>query len=323
MSEPKKSTPLLQVKGLKKYFSTKNQSKNAAHGPVRAVDGISFEISEGETLGLVGESGSGKSTAGRSVLRLIEPTEGEIFYRGENLLRVSSQKLRTLRREMQIIFQDPFAALNPKKRIGSILEEPFAIHNIGGKQKRKESALRLLKKVGLSEDHAGRFPHEFSGGQLQRIGIARAIALKPRFIVADEPVSSLDVSIQAQIINLLSDLKQEMGMAYLFISHDLAVVNHFCDRVAVLYLGKIVELATRERLYSAPSHPYTEALLSSVPGLETGGRIAIQGEVPNAADPPKGCAFHTRCPIKEKECEHRSPQLKEISPGHFVSCLLR
>ena len=271
----------------------------------------------------MGESGSGKSTVGRSVLRLIEPTEGGIFYRGENLLSVSPQRLRVLRRDMQIIFQDPFAALNPKKRISSIIEEPFVIHNIGNKQERKENALHLLKKVGLSEDQAGRFPHEFSGGQLQRIGIARAIALKPRFIVADEPVSSLDVSIQAQIINLLSDLKQEMGMAYLFISHDLAVVNHFCDRVAVLYLGKIVELATRDRLYSAPSHPYTEALLSAVPGLEAGGRIAIQGEVPNAADPPKGCAFHTRCPIKEKDCEHRPPQLKEISPGHFVSCLLR
>jgi len=319
MTEP----PLIEARNLTKHFPPGNLG--AKGHPVRAVDGISFTLREGETLGLVGESGSGKSTAGRALLRLIEPTAGEILYRGEDLVQLPPARMRALRREMQIIFQDPFAAVNPRRRLGRIVEEPFEIHGIGGREERREKVRQLFKQVGLPDDHMERYPHELSGGQLQRVGIARAIALGPRLVVADEPVSSLDVSIQAQVINLLLDLRQSLGIAFLFISHDMAVVEHFCDRVAVMYLGKIVEIASRDRLYTASRHPYTEALMSSIPTLAAGAknRKVIQGEVPSAAAPPSGCAFHTRCPIREKRCQEEAPELRESAPGHFTACFLR
>ena len=317
---------LLEVRQLKKHFSAGGGGLGKSKLNVRAVDGISFTLKEGESLGLVGESGCGKSTAARAILRLVEPTSGEVLYRGKNLAHLSRQEMRPLRREMQIIFQDPNASLNPRRRIGSILEEPFKIHDAAGKTGRKERVAQLLKKVGLAPEHARRFPHEFSGGQLQRVGIARAIALDPHLIVADEPVSSLDVSIQAQVINLMQDLKETMNISYLFISHDMAIVEHFCDRVAVMYLGKIVEIATSEKLYADPRHPYTSALLSVIPKMESGRDeqpLLIKGDIPSPANPPSGCAFHTRCPIKEKICETTVPELKEVEPGHFSACLLK
>lgn len=322
MTTPSPSAHLLEVKHLKKHFSVGAKSDLN----VRAVDGISFNIKPGETLGLVGESGCGKSTAARAILRLLEPTAGEVLYQGKNLTDLSPGDMRALRQEMQIIFQDPSASLNPRRRIERILEEPFIIHNIADKPERKERVVHLLNKVGLTAEHARRFPHEFSGGQLQRIAIARAIALSPRLIVADEPVSSLDVSIQAQVINLMQDLKETMNISFLFISHDMAVVEHFSDRVAVMYLGKIVEMTTSEKLYRDPRHPYTQALLAVIPRMESGRDKQpplIKGDIPNPANPPSGCAFHTRCPIKEKQCEITVPELKEVEPGHFISCMLR
>ncbi len=317
---------LLEVRNLKKYFSTEGNAFGKSPRLVRAVDDITFSLKEGETLGLVGESGCRKSTAARAILRLVQPTSGEVFYKGKNLSDLPHKEMRALRKEMQIIFQDPFASLNPRRRIGKILEEPFDIHGYKDKREKKERVAELLEKVGLSSSHIDRYPHEFSGGQLQRVGIARAIALHPRFIVADEPVSALDVSIRAQVINLLLDLQETMGISYLFISHDLAVVRYFCDRVAVMYLGKIVESAPSESLYKTPRHPYTEALLSAIPSMGTGARKQrpkIKGDLPSAADPPGGCAFHTRCPIKEKRCEESVPELKETAPGHFAACFLR
>jgi len=310
------NAPLLKVDALKKVFP----------GGVRAVDGISFSIAAHGTLGLVGESGCGKSTAGRTILRLIDPTSGRIAFDGRDITHLSHNALRPLRRDMQVIFQDPFASLNPRMTVGRILEEPFRIHNVGTPAEYPDRVAELLRRVGLSADDARRYPHEFSGGQRQRIGIARAVALKPRFIVADEPVSALDVSIQAQILNLLRDLQDEMGLAYLFISHDMAVVETFCDRVAVMYLGKIVELAGSADLYAAPRHPYTEALLNAIPrmnGTRSTETKIIPGDVPSASDPPAGCGFHTRCPIKEKHCETEEPELKEVAPGHWVACHLR
>lgn len=308
--------PLLQVINLKKHFA----------GGVRAVDGVSFSLEKGETLGLVGESGCGKSTMGRTLLRLTEATAGKILYNGVDLVPLTHRQLQPLRKEIQIIFQDPYASLNPKKTIGSILAEPFLIHGVSPQKQNGEEIVELLEKVGLSADHRKRYPHEFSGGQRQRIGIARAIALKPKFIVADEPVSALDVSIQAQIINLLRDLQESMGISYLFISHDMAVVEHMCDNVAVMYLGKIVEMGPADTLYSAPLHPYTQALLAAIPPMGTGqdkSRRLIRGDVPNPANPPSGCAFHPRCPIKEAQCETLAPELKEAAPGHTVACFLR
>jgi len=310
------TVPLVDVRNLKKYF---------ANG-VRAVDGISFTLSAGQTLGLVGESGCGKSTVGRVILRLTEPTSGRVIFNGIDLAKLSPPALRVLRKEMQIIFQDPFASLNPRMTAGRILEEPFLIHGHRDRHENKERVAELLRQVGLSPDHRNRYPHQFSGGQRQRLGIARAIALNPKFIVADEPVSALDVSIQAQILNLLQDLQARMGLAYLFISHDLAVVRHLCDRVAVMYLGKLVEIADTEALHTTPRHPYTEALLAAIPKLDPRApriRPDIQGDPPSASHPPSGCAFHTRCPIKEKQCEEQTPELKEVAPGHFVACHLR
>jgi oligopeptide/dipeptide ABC transporter ATP-binding protein len=326
MTTQLKPTPpiLLKVKNLKKHFQAKDSSGTTQ--TVYALNGISFILREGETLGLVGESGCGKSTAARTILRLIEPTAGEIFYREQNLLALGQNKLRSLRKEMQIIFQDPFASLNPRKQIGKILEEPFDIHGFTDPTEIQERVAWLLDKVGLSSDQVDKYPHEFSGGQLQRIGIARAIALNPSMVVADEPVSALDVSIRAQVINLLLDLKESMQISYLFISHDMAIVRRFCDRVAVVYLGKIVELADSESLYNVPQHPYTEALLAAIPSIDPESKkecVKIKGDLPNAMNMPKGCAFHTRCPIREKRCEESIPQLKETRPGHHVACFLR
>lgn len=308
----------MEVKNLKKHYS------GGLKTTVRAVDGISFSLKKNETLGLVGESGCGKSTAGRAVLRLVEPTSGEVVYKGKNLLRLPPAEMRSLRKEVQIIFQDPYASLNPKMTIGRILEEPFRIHNVGSKAERKEKVVELLRRVGLSSDHIDRYPHEFSGGQRQRIGIARAVALHPEFIVADEPVSALDVSVRAQILNLLRDLQDTLGISYLFISHDMGVVEYFCDRVAVMYLGRFVELADRASLYTSPRHPYTQALLAAIPTMEVEKRrepLIVKGDVPTSA--PSGCAFHTRCPIKEQHCAEAVPDLKEVAPGHFVACHLR
>jgi len=314
---------LLEAKSLKKHFQVK--TSNQGIKTVHALNGISFVLHEGETLGLVGESGCGKSTAARTILRLVEPTSGEVFYKNQNLINVKNNKLRSLRKEMQIIFQDPFASLNPRKRIRKILEEPFDIHGFTSSKEKHERIAWLLERVGLLPDQVEKYPHEFSGGQLQRIGIARAIALSPSLIIADEPVSALDVSIRAQIMNLLFDLKQSMQISYLFISHDMTIVRHFCDRVAVMYLGKIVEIADSYSLYKNPSHPYTEALLAAVPSIDLERkkqRLKIKGELPNAMDMPQGCAFYSRCPIREKRCEQSIPELKEIKPGHQVACFL-
>ena len=313
---------LLEVKNLTKHF----QVRVPNHGvqTVHALNGISFLLREGETLGLVGESGCGKSTAARAILRLVEPTSGEVFYRNHDLLALKKNELRSLRKEMQIIFQDPQASLNSRKSIKNILEEPFAIH---GLTKSKEGKVEeLLEKVGLTTEQAEKYPHELSGGQLQRIGIARAIALNPSLIIADEPVSALDVSIRAQIINLLFDLKESMQISYLFISHDMTIVRHFCDRVAVMYLGKIVEIADSASLFSNPRHPYTEALLAAVPSIDLDKKkenLKIKGDLPSSIDMPKGCVFYSRCPIKEKKCEQSVPQLNQINSSHKVACFLR
>ena len=320
----KSSQPvLLEVKNLKKYFqiNTFNEGKQTVH----ALNGISFLLRESETLGLVGESGCGKSTAARAILRLVEPTSGEILYRNHNLIALKQNKLRPLRKEMQIIFQDPLASLNPRKRVRKILEEPLDIHGLTKSKEKKERVAWLLDRVGLSLDQAEKSPHEFSGGQLQRIGIARAIALNPSLIIADEPVSALDVSIRAQIINLLLDLKESMRISYLFISHDMNIVRHFCDRVAVMYLGRIVEIADSDSLYKTPRHPYTEALLGAIPSIDPEAKkqgLTIKGDLPSTMDMPQGCAFYSRCPIREKRCEQSVPQLKEINSGHQVACFL-
>ncbi|HYE13621.1 MAG TPA: dipeptide ABC transporter ATP-binding protein [Pyrinomonadaceae bacterium] len=310
---------LVRVRGLFKHFPVKDSDD-----VVRAVDGVTFEIFRGETLGLVGESGCGKSTVGRCLLRLIEPTRGEIRFGGEDVLSMSGGDLRRLRREMQIIFQDPYASLNPRMRVRDIVAEPLVIHGIGGRAERRERVADLLKKVGLDPDYMNRYPHEFSGGQRQHIGIARALALNPKLIVADEPVSALDVSVQAQVINLLEDLQKEFDLTYLFISHGLAVVEHISDRVAVMYLGRIVEVASAEELYANPLHPYTRALLSAIPvpdPTRKRERIVLKGDVPTPINPPSGCRFHTRCPDAVPECSQVDPDLREVTPGHTVACI--
>ena len=316
--------PFLEVIDLKKYFSSNNSFLDKGAKFIKAVDGISFTLKKGETLGVVGESGSGKSTAARTLLRLEIPTSGSVHFKQKNLADLSETEIRSLRKEMQMIFQDPFSSINPRRKIGEVLSEPFEIHDI--KENICESVKELLNQVGLSPNHAYRYPHEMSGGQLQRVGIARAIALNPSLVVADEPVSALDVSVQAQVINLMEDLKEQLGISYLFISHDMGVVEYFCDRTAVMYLGKIVEMTSSEKIYKNPRHPYTEALLNAVPGLNFNKKkqnLKVAGDIPDPSNPPKGCSFHTRCPIKEKQCEEMEPVLKELETGHFVACLLK
>lgn len=317
---------LLSVRDLKKYFRITGGVFARAVGEVKAVDGVSFDIRAGETLGLVGESGCGKTTMGRAVLRLVEPTAGEIYFEGRDILRLGPRQMRMLRREMQIIFQDPSGSLNPRMSVGQIVEEPLAVHRVGDRTARQRRVRELLDAVGLASDHARRFPHEFSGGQRQRIGIARALALNPKLIVADEPVSALDVSVQSQILNLLKDLQQEFGLTYLFIAHGLNVVRHIADRVGVMYLGGMVETAEGDEIYRTPLHPYTEALFSAVPVPDPTAkreRIILQGDVPSPVTPPTGCRFHTRCPIAQERCRVEVPAWKESRPGHFVACHFR
>lgn len=316
---------LLVVNNLTKHFPVRSGVLQRISAWVQAVDKVSFSVKRGETLGMVGESGCGKTTIGRAILRLVEPTAGEISFDGRNILKMSNRELKPLRRDMQIIFQDPYASLNPRIPIGEAVMEGLHIHRIGKPKERWEVALNMLKKVGLEEYHARRYPHEFSGGQRQRIGIARALALNPKFIVCDEPVSALDVSIQSQVLNILKDLQGEFGLTYLFIAHNLSVVEHISDRVAVMYLGKMVELTDRESLYREPLHPYTRALLSAIPKPHPDfkrERTILKGDVPSPLNPPKGCRFHTRCPIAVDKCSQEEPAFKEIRPGHWVACWL-
>jgi oligopeptide transport system ATP-binding protein len=320
------TAPLVQVQNLVKHFPIrKGFFSSGETGVVRAVDDITFTVGRGETLGLVGESGCGKSTTGRLMLRLIEPTAGAIKYEGVDIARLAPRQMRERRRELQIIFQDPFSSLNPRMTVESIITEPLIIHSIGTSASRRERAHELLDVVGLARSYANRYPHEFSGGQRQRIGIARALALRPQFIVCDEPVSALDVSIQAQVINLMQDLQREFGLTYLFISHNLAVIRHIADRVAVMYLGKIVELTDKHSLYAAPKHPYTQALLSAIPIAKPGltrTRMVLGGDVPSPINPPSGCRFHTRCPYAEARCRTIEPPLADVGGGHHVACHL-
>ena len=310
---------LVQVRHLVKHFPVENSDD-----VVRAVDDVTFDILAGETLGLVGESGCGKSTVGRCLLRLYEPTSGDVLFENKNLVGLPNREMQALRREMQIIFQDPYASLNPRLTILSTVSEPLKIHGIGNKTERRERVADLLKKVGLDPDYMFRYPHEFSGGQRQRIGIARALALNPKLIIADEPVSALDVSVQAQVVNLLQDLQAEFGLTYLFISHGLAVVEHISQRVAVMYLGKIVEIAGAKELYENPLHPYTKALLSAIPVPDPKHkreRIFLQGDVPTPINPPSGCRFRTRCPLAIEDCARVVPELREITAGHTAACI--
>ena len=319
-----KGAPLLQVRGLRKYFDRGGGPFRASR-PVRAVESVDLDVEAGTTVGLGGESGCGKSTLGRSILRLVEPDAGEIRFEGQDVRGLSRRALRSLRRRMQMVFQDPHASLNPRMTVGEAVGEGLTIHKLARGEARRERVRELLEIVGLRPDHDVRYPHEFSGGQRQRIGIARALALEPALIVADEPVSSLDVSIQAQILNLLLELQDRFGLAYLLISHDLRVVRHMSDTVCVMYLGRIVERASSEHLYSRPQHPYTEALLSAVPALDPGAprsRVVLSGDIPSPISPPAGCAFHPRCPKAVDRCAVERPELREVSQGHYSACHL-
>jgi len=316
---------LLEVKDLQKHFPIKSGVLQKQTGAVKAVDGVSFNLHKGETLGLVGESGCGKSTTGRMLMRLLEPTGGNIIFEDRDLTTLSNSEMRKMRKDIQMVFQDPFASLNPRHTVEKIIEEPLIVHGLGDRQERKKRVRELLEIVGLNSYHAKRYPHQFSGGQRQRIGIARALAVKPKLIIADEPVSALDVSIQSQVLNLLEDLQKDFDLTYLFIAHDLGVVRHISDRVGVMYLGRIVELTDSDRLYDSPKHPYTEALLSSVPIPDpehTQERIILSGDVPSPSNPPSGCPFHTRCPKAMDICKKVVPTLQEVEQGHFTACHL-
>jgi oligopeptide transport system ATP-binding protein len=319
--------PLLSVRKLAKYFDVSGSMFARGRTIVRAVDGISFDIAPGETLGLVGESGCGKSTTGRTILRLEEPTAGEVLFEGRDVMTLDRHELRSMRRRMQIVFQDPYSSLDPRKTVGAIVAEPLIVHDLApDRRAREDRVVELLQTVGLSRDHLGRYPHEFSGGQRQRIGIARALAMNPKLIVCDEPVSALDVSVQAQVINLLQDLQERFGLTYLFIAHDLSVVEYISNRVAVMYLGKIVEIARAQDLYANPRHPYSEALLSAVPIPDPKAkrhRIALKGDLGSTGSPSQGCRFYHRCPLRERSCATNEQILTEVAPGHLVACQVR
>ena len=316
---------LVQIKNLYKYFPVRGGILQRVVAWVQAVDNVSFNIREGETLGLVGESGCGKTTVGRCVLRLVPATKGQVLYNGQDVYKANGRELKTLRRNMQIIFQDPYSSLDPRVPIGESVGEGLLVHGMSNSKERFEIVINTLRKVGLEDYHARRYPHEFSGGQRQRIGIARALALRPKFIICDEPVSALDVSIQAQVLNILKELQGEFGLTYLFIAHNLSVVEHISDRVAVMYLGKMVELTTREELYRNPLHPYTLALLSAIPMPDPTlaskrTRLILKGDVPSPLRPPTGCRFHPRCPVALEHCSHQEPRFKEVSPDHWTAC---
>lgn len=323
--ERKNMKPLLDVQGLKKYFTVKNTFGKSRNAQVKAVDDVSFQLFKGETLGLVGESGCGKSTTGRAVLRLTEPTAGKIMYQNQDIVKLSGKGLRNIRQEMQMVFQDPYSSLNPRKRIGDTLKEPLVIHSIGEKKEHTDRVMDMLSKVGMRIDHFYRYPHEFSGGQRQRIGLARALIANPKILILDEPVSALDVSIQSQVINLLQQLQEEFDLTYLFIGHDMSVVRHISDRIGVMYLGKVMEEAPTDALFATPLHPYTQALLSAVPIANPRmkrERIILKGEIPSPLNPPPGCIFHTRCPYAMDVCKKEIPVKKEMGDRHTVACHL-